>query len=60
MTENNRFFRVAGLLLSLIVILACSSIQISNGGQPDPSAVQTEIAFGMMSTSIANQQMDSK
>ena len=58
MTENNRFFRVVGLLLSIIVILACSSIQISNGEQPDPSTVQTEIAFGILSTSVANQQMD--
>jgi hypothetical protein len=45
------------LLLSVSVVLACSLISISDGGGTDPSAIQTEIAFGIMSTSLANNQM---
>jgi hypothetical protein len=52
-----KLFRMVILLLSLIVVLSCSSISISEGEQPDPSTVETEIAFGIMSTTIANQQM---
>lgn len=57
MIEKNKFFQMVVLLLSIIVVLACSSISISEGEQPDPSTVQTEIAFGIMSTSLANNQM---
>jgi hypothetical protein len=57
MAEKNKFFQKVVLLFSIITVLACSSIGISEGGQPDASAVQTEIAFGIMSTSLANNQM---
>jgi hypothetical protein len=57
MSKNNKCFQMVVLLISLIVVLGCSLISISEGGQPDSSAVQTEIAFGILSTSLANHQM---
>ena len=57
MTVNNKFLQMALLVLSAIVILACSVVIGPEAGQPDSPAVQTSIAFGMMSTSLANQQM---
>ena len=57
MAVNNKYLQMVILLLSIIVILACSLVIGPEAGQPDPSAVQTSIAFGMMSTSLAKQQM---
>jgi len=57
MTVNNKFFQIVVLFLSMIVVLSCSLVSISGGGQPDSSAVQTEIAFGIMATNLANQQL---
>ena len=57
MAANHKFLRMLILFLSVIVILSCSLVGSSGGEQPDPSAVETEIAFGIMSTSLANQQM---
>ena len=57
MAVNNKFLQMILLFLSVIVILSCSLMSSSGGEQPDPSAVETEIAFGIMSTSLANQQM---
>jgi len=57
MAINNKFFQMIILFLSIIVLLACSLISSSEREQPDSSAVETEIAFGIMSTSLANQQM---
>ena len=57
MTVNNKFFQMVVLILSMIVVLSCSLISSSAGEQPDPSAVQTEIAFGIMATNLANQQL---
>jgi hypothetical protein len=57
MGVKNKFFQLAVLFLSMIMVLSCSLISSPAGGQPDPSVVQTEIAFGIMSTNLANQQM---
>ena len=57
MANKDKYFQRVVLILGISVVLACSSISISDGGGPDPSAVQTEIAFGIMSTSLANNQM---
>jgi len=57
MSIKDKYFQRVVLILGISVVLACSSISISDGGGPDPSAVQTEIAFGIMSTNLANNQM---
>ena len=57
MGVKNKFFQMVVLILSMIVVLSCSLISSSAGEQPDPSAVQTEIAFGIMATNLANQQL---
>ena len=57
MAVNNKFLQMILLFLSVIVILSCSLVSSSGGEQPDPSAVETEIAFGIMATSLANQQL---
>jgi hypothetical protein len=57
MSEKDKLLQLAILLLSVIVVLGCSLVGIPEGGQSDSSAVQTQIAFGIMSTSLANQQM---
>ena len=57
MAEKNKFFQMVVLLLSIIVVLGCSLISSSEGDQPDSSAIETGIAIGIMSTSVANQQM---
>jgi hypothetical protein len=57
MAVKNKFFRTIILCVSIVLGLACSLISSPEGGQPDSSAVETEIAFGIMSTSLANQQM---
>jgi hypothetical protein len=57
MAEKNKHFQRVILFLGIIMVLACSSISISDGGGTDPSVVQTEIAFGIMSTNLANNQM---
>lgn len=57
MSVKNKYFQLVVLFLGIIVVLACSVVSISDGGQPDSSAVKTEIAFGIMSTSLANQQV---
>jgi hypothetical protein len=57
MAAENKLFRMGVLFLGLIGVLACSLISTSEGGQPDSSAIETEISFGIMSTSLANQQM---
>jgi len=56
MPEKNKFFQVVVLLLSILVVLACSLIGSSEGEQPDPSAVQTDIANRVIYTSLANEQ----
>ncbi len=57
MIVKNKYSQRVVLVLGILVVLACSSISISDGGGSDPSAVQTEIAFGIMSTNLANNQM---
>jgi hypothetical protein len=57
MPVKNKYFQRVILVPSILVVLACSSISISDGGGSDPFAVQTEIAFGIMSTNLANNQM---
>jgi hypothetical protein len=57
MVVKNKFFQFAFLFSSILVVLACALVGAPGNQQPDPSAVQTEIAFGIMSTSLANQQM---
>ena len=57
MGVKNKLFQMVVLFLSIIVVLSCSLVSTPEAGSPDPSAVQTEIAFGIMSTSLANQQM---
>ena len=57
MAINNKFLQMILLFLSVIVILSCSLVGRPEGEQPDASAVETEIAIGIMSTSLANQQM---
>ncbi|HSQ40572.1 MAG TPA: hypothetical protein VLM78_10485, partial [Anaerolineales bacterium] len=55
--RKDKYFQRVVIVFGISVVLACSSISISDGGKPDPSAVQTEIAFGIMSTNLANNQM---
>lgn len=57
MAAKNKFSQMAVLCSSIIIVLACSLVSSPEGEQPDPSAVQTEIAIGIMSTNLANQQM---
>jgi hypothetical protein len=57
MAVKSKSIQLVVLFLSITVVLACSLVSSPDGGQPDPSAVDTEIAFGIMSTSLANQQM---
>jgi hypothetical protein len=57
MAIKNKYFQRVVLVLGILVVLACSSIVVSDGGGTDPSAVQTEIAFGIMCTNLANNQM---
>jgi len=57
MTVNHKFLRMVILFFSVIVILSCSLVGSPAGAQPDPSVVETEIAFGIMATSLANQQL---
>jgi hypothetical protein len=56
MAVKSKFFQVFVLFSSISLVLACSLVGSSTGEGSDPSAVQTEIAFGIMSTSLANQQ----
>jgi len=56
MPEKNKFFQVVVLLLSILVVLACSLIGSSEGEQPDASAVETDIANRAIYTSLANEQ----
>ena len=60
MVIKNRFFQIAVLVIGLMLALACSFVSITGGGSADPSAVETEIAYGIMATSLANQQMTSQ
>lgn len=57
MAVNIKFFQMIILFLSIIVVLSCTLISSPEGGQPDPSVVETDIALRVMSTSLANQQM---
>jgi hypothetical protein len=57
MVGKNAFVRIAFLFVGIILVLACSMAGSSEGVQPDPSVVETEIAFGIMATSLANQQL---
>jgi hypothetical protein len=57
MVVKDRFFQIVMLLLSISLGLACSLVSRPTGEASDSSAVETEIAFGIMSTSLANQQM---
>ena len=47
MAVKNKYFRMFVLCLSVIVVLSCSLVGTPEAGSPDPSAVQTEIAFGI-------------
>ena len=58
MAEKNKFFKMVIPCLSLVVVLSCTVITSSDGGQPDASTVQTQIAYGIMATSLANQQIN--
>ncbi len=45
------------LLFGILIVLSCSLVGSPVGEQPDSSAVETEIAFGIMATNLANQEM---
>jgi hypothetical protein len=57
MSIKNRIFKTVVLVISSLLALACSLFSISGGQSPDPSAVETGIAIGILSTDIANQQL---
>jgi hypothetical protein len=57
MSGRKTFFQIIVLSVSLVLILACSLAGSGAVEEPDRSSVETEIAFGIMSTSLANQQM---
>ncbi len=57
MAIKNKFYQMVILCLSLIMVLSCSLISSSGGGNLILSAVETKIAIGIMSTNLANQQM---
>lgn len=58
MPVKNKFSRMVVLsLISIIIILSCTLISGPEGVQPDSSVIETEIAFGIMSTSLASQRM---
>lgn len=57
MAVKNKLFQMVILCLGIVVVLSCTLISSPEGGQPDSSAMETEIAYRMMATNIAIQQM---
>jgi transposase-like protein len=57
MAVKNKLFQMVILCLGIVVVLSCTLISGPEGEQPDSSAIETEVAFGIMSTSLANQRM---
>ena len=57
MAAKNKFFPLITACLSIIMVLACTLISAPAGEQPDSSAVETEVAFRMLSTNVASQKM---
>jgi hypothetical protein len=57
MSIKNRISQTVVLVTSSLLALACSLITITGLESPTPSGVETQIAIGIMSTDLANQQM---
>ena len=57
MSIKNRISQAFVLVISSLLALACSFITITGLESPAPSGVETQIAIGIMSTDLANQQM---
>ncbi len=57
MAAKNKFFPLIIACSSIIMVLACTLVGGPAGGQPDSSAVETEVAFRMLSTNVASQKM---
>ena len=57
MAVKNKLFQIAILCLSIIVVLSCTLMSAPQAEQPDQSAVETDIALRVMSTSLANELM---
>jgi len=57
MEANRKLLTTVILLLSVILALSCNLMSNPKGEQPDQSAVETDIAMRVMSTSLANELM---
>lgn len=57
MSVQNKLFQMVLLCLMIAVVLSCALVSSPQGEQPNSSVVETEIAFGIMSTSLANQRI---